>query len=165
MKRWLLLALLAPAQAGAVAIILAKAPPAELYLRVGSPGATVDTVNFDVPAAALGSGQPVRGTPPIEVEARFRSPPPRRPVAQLTVDSASPLTSGSESLAFTEFYWESSDPSEIPAGRFAGTASQLIAEIPPPRRHRATLTFLFDNDQVVGAGTYTGSVIYTLSVP
>lgn len=165
MRRWLLLLAVVPVQAGAVAVILSKAPNSELYLRVGSPGATVDTVTFDVPMGALGNGQPITGNPPVEVEARLRAPPPQVPMAQLTVDSSSPLTSGPETLAFTEFYWDSSDTADIPSGRFDGTASQLIADIPPPQRHEATLTFHFDNDVVVGAGTYTGRVTFTLSVP
>lgn len=165
MKRWLILLAAIPAQAGAVAVILSKAPNSELYLRVGSPGATVDTVTFNVPMGALGNGQPITGNPPVEIEARLRAPPPKEPVAQLTVDSSSPLTSNGETLSFTEFSWTSSDTADIPSGRFDGTASQLIAEIPPPRRHQATLTFQFDNDIVVGAGTYTGQVTFTLSVP
>lgn len=161
----LLLLALCPATATAVVVILAKQPNSELQLRVGSPGATVDTVAFSVPSAALGNGQPIQGTPGIEVEARFRSPPPKSSPAQLTVDSSQPLIAGGQTLPFTEFYWESSNPGEIPSGSFSGSPAQLITVIPPPQRHTATLTFYFENDEIFGAGTYSGTVTYTLSQP
>lgn len=165
MRRLIATLLLFPVTAGAVVVILAKEPGGELSLRVGSSGLTVDTVTFSVPSGTLGNGQPIPGTPAVEVEARYRSPPPKFVPAQLTVDSSQPLQTASDQIPFTEFYWKSSNPSEIPSGRFTGSASQLITEIPPPQRHTATLTFFFDNDVVFGAGTYTGNVTYTLAQP
>lgn len=170
MRLLLLAGLLFVSAAQAVTLILAKAPPQdEVYLQVGSEGAAVDTVSFDVTPASMLNNAQVAGQPPILIIARARSAPPGRSAATLTVDSSTPLTSGAESISFSQIGWTSSNPGEIAPGGFTGGTTQTIAEFQTHpgegEEIQAELSFYYLNQQPVGEGTYTGRVVYTLSMP
>ncbi|MET3393354.1 hypothetical protein [Variovorax atrisoli] len=137
-----------------------------LTLRVGSAGATVDTVAFSVTGANAGlTPTAVTGTPAISVWVM-----PVRPVANTTVarpvtlrvDSSVALTcqSGgcaSTAIPFSSISWVASNNSsaasgDIQSGRFDGTASQTIAS------YNANATFCVGPlglPCVLGVGTWT----------
>ncbi|WP_432728215.1 hypothetical protein [Variovorax sp. W6] len=112
-----------------------------LTLRVGSAGATVDTVAFNVTGANAGlTPTAVTGTPTIDVWVM-----PVRPVASTTVarpvtlrvDSSAALTCqsggcGTTAIPFSKISWVATNNSnaasgDIQNGRFTASASQSIA--------------------------------------
>ena len=143
-------------------------PPAEIRLRVGAI-AGVTTVTHTVPAAQLGDGTPIAGTPNgvyIEVSARRATFWEALTTSFiLSVDASVPLTDGSHFIPFTDISW-TSETGDIPSGRFTGAPNQLI--LGPIRTYWQVSdrhTFYYDNLQIVPAGTYTGRVTYTASIP
>lgn len=137
-----------------------------LTLRVGSAGATVDTVAFSVTGANAGlTPTAVTGTPTIDVWVM-----PVRPVANTTVarpvtlrvDSSAGLSCqsggcGTTVIPFSKVSWVATNNSsaasgDIQSGRFDGTATQSIAS------YNANATFCVGPlglPCVLGIGTWT----------
>jgi len=162
----LLFCLVSPLQA-AVYLIWFGAPE-ELYIRVGAVSG-ITTVIHAVPAASIGDGTPITGAPNqvfIEAWARqsnFWGALTRRFI--VTADSSTPMTNGTDTIPFDEISWTSQDGS-IPDGRFNGTSSQIIlGQTLALFGVNDQLTFVYDNTRLVPAGTYAGSVTYTVSIP
>lgn len=164
---WLLVAALwsCANAAHAITIVVGNAPPM-LLLLVGSAGAAIPVVTFDLTHSRVGDGTPVTGSPArVRILAIALATPANSRTAILTADSASrPLRSGSHEIPFTHVYWTSSSP-DIPSGRFNGTTDQTLASFLNSRIVSAAHTFVYDNDIVPPAGVYTGQVTYTLSMP
>jgi len=158
----LLLATLAQ-PAGALVTVTGSFPIPQLSLFVGTGGGTVDTVSFTVPAAEVGSGNAVVGTPSIVFSVRLRARA-NVPDFELSVDSSAGLGSGANSIPMTEIAWDSLD-GDIPAGQFQGVAGQHLIDVSPQTRVQDTLTFRYLNTTVPPDGTYTGTVTYTFSRP
>ena len=143
-------------------------PPAEVRIRVGVP-AGVTTVTHNVPATQIGDGTPIEGAPAsVLIEASARRATARdgnRTRFIISVDSSTPLSNGTNTISFTNISWTALD-GDIPSGKFNGSPAQVILD---PTRARFLVrdwhTFYYNNTQVVPYGTYTGSVIYTVSVP
>lgn len=91
--------------------------------------------------------------------------------ATVTANSATPLSNGAgQTLPFTQIRWTSSGNGDtgaqpFPAGTFTGTASQTIGSIARNQWAESCLSFSYINATVPAAGTYTGTVTYTLSTP
>jgi hypothetical protein len=137
-----------------------------LTLRVGSTGATVDTVTFSVTGANAGlTPTAVTGTPTIDVWVM-----PVRPIANTTVarpvtlrvDSSAALTCqsggcGTTAIPFSKISWVATNNSnaasgDIQNGRFTAAANQSIAS------YDANATFcvgLLGLPCVLGVGTWT----------
>lgn len=146
-------------------------PPAEVRIRVGAPTG-VTTVTHNVPATQIGDGTPIEGAPAsviIEASARRATRrASRRTRFIISVDSSTPLNNGTSTISFTNISWIAQDGGNrgIPSGNFDGSPAQVI--LPPTRARwlvRDWHTFYYNNTQIVPYGTYTGSVIYTVSVP
>ncbi len=145
-----------------------KGAPAEVRIRVGAVSG-VTTVVHAVPLSLSGDGTPISGAPAgvaIEVSTRRET---SREMNQayyiVTADSSVPLSSGLDTIPFTKISWTSQD-GDIPAGRFDGTSAQVIRDLTRARWSISDrLTFIYDNDQAVPAGTYTGTVTYTIWIP
>jgi len=110
----------------------------------------------------------------VDVQARSQLLRPR--TATLTADSSAPLTSGGATIPFSQFAWTSSAPgggpngclnapATIPSGVFSATAGQPLISFNTSRRACMCAQFRYLNQSVVSAGTYTGRVTYTLSMP
>jgi hypothetical protein len=89
--------------------------------------------------------------------------------ATLTVASPANLTSGSDTIPFTEISWTVSAPGSgvpnvIPAGTFNG-ATQTLATVPGNTYIENCHTYSYANSAVRAAGTYNGTVTYTLTSP
>jgi len=82
----------------------------------------------------------------------------------LTVDSSIPLTNGAATLPFTEISWTSRD-GDVPAGRYDGSNNQFLLSFPNSFLIRDSHRFSYENTSILEAGTYTGRVTYTLSMP
>ena len=144
-----------------------NAAPPEISIRVGA-NRTTSEVEFTVPAAQLGSGSPVTGSPRIRIVLVVRASGANPMTATLSVNSLSnPLTntSGSGStIPFSDISWTSQD-GDIPAGTYNGTTNQVIVSFPSSRRIRDRHTFSYANTRDVEAGEYMGTVIYTWAIP
>lgn len=160
--------LILPLTLAAEITIVHSSPPAEVRIRVGAEGGAT-TVVHSVPLSLNGDGTPISGVPAgvvIEVSARRATAREMNHVYYVvTADSSVPLSSGLDTIPFTEISW-TSQSGDIPDGRFDGTSAQVILGLTRAKYMvRDRLTFIYDNDQPVNAGTYNGSVTYTISIP
>ena len=163
-----LLIVIAQPIAHAEIIIAGTVPIDEVRIRVGAPTG-VTTVTHNVPATQIGDGTPIEGAPAsvlIEASARrARRPDANRTDFIISVDSATPLSNGSNTISFTNISWTAQDE-DIPSGNFTGSPAQVLLD---PTRARWLVrdwhTFYYNNTQIVPSGTYAGSVTYTVSVP
>jgi len=161
--------------------------PGRLILQIGSTAATINQVNFSVAGGSVGNGVavvstnvvPASPTCPantvlIDAQARSQNNNPR--TATLTVDSSTPLTTGTFTIPFSQFAWTSSAPGgggngclaapvTIPSGTFTGAAGQSLVSIDTSSRACICAQFSYLNQNIVSAGTYTGRVTYTLAMP
>ena len=158
------------------------------YSNGGTPGnnATINVVSVTVPAASVGSGtvqamtsdstasqSPIDGfafcNPPSQVYiGGWSRPGAGTGVATLAVTSPASLTSGSNTIPFSQISWIMSgngDSSfQFPNGSFTG-GSQTLATFPANTWKEQCMTFSYANNVVPAAGTYTGRAVYTLSLP
>lgn len=186
-------ALLLGAAGAAQAWVLTINPgPRALYLQVGTGSnnannATVNVVSVTVPAAQVGSGTAqamtsnsttsisffdnyVVCTPPqqVYIGAYFRQPSTTANVASLQVSTPAALTSGANTIPFTEISWTSTAlgnaAADIPAGTFTG-GTQFLRNVASNRWVENCLSFSYANRNVVPAGTFSGRATYTLTAP
>ncbi|MEO8385032.1 MAG: hypothetical protein ABI583_07315 [Betaproteobacteria bacterium] len=163
-----------------------------IYLAVGNAttnaaNATINQVSVTVPANVLGTGaaqsmtsnstqanSPYDGfnvcVPPnqVYVGGYFREPSTSAAVARLQVTTPAALTSGADTLPFTEISWTSTalgDPTaDIPAGTFNG-ATLFLRNIGSNTYVENCHTFTYANTNLVAAGVYSGRATYTLTTP
>lgn len=148
--------------------------------------ATINVVTVAVPAASIGSGTPQPMTSNSTVSASpldgfaFCNPPSQvyigawsRPgsgsgVATLTVTTPANLTSGTNSIPFSQISWVMSGIGdttfEFPDGTFTG-GTQTLATFPANTWKEQCMTFSYANTVIPAAGTYTGRATYTLTLP
>lgn len=139
-----------------------------------------------VPAAAVGSGtaQPLTGTSRLTsdwdrfafcnsgqtyVGGFFRGNN-NAGTATLTAEVTAPLSNGAESIPFSKIRWTASGNLDgtaaqpIPSNNF-GDVSKVLASFPVNTWRESCHSFSYANDVVVAAGTYQGTVTYTLAAP
>ena len=158
------------------------------YSSGGTPGdnSAINVVSVAVPAGSVGSGSSLQMTSnstaaqsPIDGYA-FCNPPSQvyigawsRPgsgsgVATLTVTTPTTLTSGSDTIPFSQISWVMSGNGEtsfqFPNGTFNG-GTQTLGTFPANTWKEQCMTFTYANSVVPAAGTYTGRATYTLSLP
>lgn len=159
------------------------------HLNGGTPGSngTVNTVSVSVPAATVASGTVQQMTSnstvslsPIDGFA-FCSPPSQvyigawsRPggsstgVATLSVTTPANLTSGSDTIPFSQISWVMSGNGDtvfqFPNGSFSG-GTQTLGTLPANTWKEQCMTFRYANSVLPAAGTYSGRAVYTLSLP
>lgn len=160
------------------------------YTAGGTPGngGGIDVVSVTVPAAALGNGadQAMTSTASSGVSNydnyAFCNVPAQVYIggfyrrsgsgggATLTATVPAGLTNAQgETIAFSQISWTASGNGDtgaqpIPAGTFQ-PGTQVLANFPINSWRESCHSFRYANDAVVGAGTYTGRVTYTLSAP
>ena len=89
--------------------------------------------------------------------------------ATLSVSSPANLVSGTDTIPFSEISWTvsapgSGAPSVIPAGTFNG-GTLTLATVPANTYFENCHSYVYANNAVRAAGTYNGTVTYTLSSP
>lgn len=155
----------------------------------GTPGnnGTINIVSVTVPAAVIGTSAVQQMTSnstvsqsPIDGFA-FCSPPAQiyigawsRPggsstgVATLSVTTPANLTSGPDTIPFSQISWTMSGAGDtvfqFPNGTFNG-GTQTLATFPANTWKEQCMTFRYANSVLPAAGTYTGRAVYTLSLP
>ena len=169
--------------------------PKQLFLMVGvgTPGAnnsTVNTVSVSVPAASVGNGTALAMTsdstqsasawydayavcnPPaqIYVGGSYRQPDATTGAASATLQVTTPasLTSGADSIPFSQIRWTSTangnPTADIPAGSFNG-GTVFLANFARNTFVENCFSYSYANAAVVPAGTFTGRAVFTLAVP
>ena len=158
------------------------------YQSGGTPlnNAQINLVSVTVPASAVGTGtaQPMSSdstqsasfydnfavcNPPnqIYVGGWIRTPAGTGS-GVLSVTSPTSLTSGANTIPFTQISWTSTANGnatpDIPAGAFTG-GTLALRTIAAGTWVENCHTFSYANTAVVAAGTYTGQVTYTLVLP
>ena len=145
--------------------------PRMLFLRVGTgsqfaSNTTVDTVNFGVPEGDTGSGSTVAGQSASAITARVVGN--GNTVSLSAAGSAGGLTGpGTSTVPWTQIVPTSSAgtlPHPAIGTGAAGTSSTLAATGGVVDQS-ATWTFTYKNEIALAAGTYSGQVIYTASLP
>ena len=159
-----------------------------VYTSGGTPGnnGTINVVTVIVPASSVGSGaaqamtsnsnvaqSPIDGfvfcSPPSQVYlGAWSRPGSGSGVATLTVTSPANLTSGSDTIPFSQISWVMSGNGDtvfqFPNGTFTG-GTQILATFPANTWKEQCMTFTYANSVLPAAGTYTGRAVYTLSLP
>lgn len=186
-------ALFAAAPASAWVLTLTPGPK-QLFLMVGvgtpaANNATINTVSVSVPAGSVGNGTAQAMTsdstqsaspydsyavcnPPgqIYIGGSYRQPNATTGAATATLQLSTPpsLTSGADSIPFSQISWTSTangnSIADIPAGVFNG-GTILLANIPRNIFLENCFSYSYANAAVVPAGSYTGRAVFTLSVP
>jgi hypothetical protein len=159
---------------------------AQIYLRIGQTGGTVNVVSFAVTGANGGNGTAIAGTVVaaagaasaaqtpnfaacpanyVRIVARARSTAAAPRTATLSVNSTASISGGGNTIPFTQFDWVSDDAADLPAGTFTGAPAQPLTSFTTSREVGACHQFRFLNTQVYPSGTYTGNLVYNLQMP
>jgi hypothetical protein len=148
---------------------------------------TVNRVSVTVPAANLGAGtrpmttdstvtaSPYDGftfcTVPSQVYVGgFYRTPGTGAAATLSATAPTALVNASgDTIPFNAVSWISGgigdNPATIPSGTFVGGAAQTLFNVTGNNWFESCLQFNYANSQLVPAGTFSGRVTYTLSLP
>jgi len=140
--------------------------PRFISFQVGSNGATIDEVVFNVPAANIGDGSDIaaasNGTLAVSLLGNVGT-------ISLTATTSAALSNGAETISWAEILTSSSDAAlNVPAivDAATGGALNIAANVGASVVNRnADWTFDYSNTDVVGAGTYTGTVTFTAAAP
>ena len=150
--------------------------------------ATINTVSVNVAAAAVGNGvsQAMTGngnlssqwdgfafcnTGQVYIGAFMRIPSDGgTPTARVTANYAANLTNASgDTIPMTQISWTSSGNGDTGPQTFAGgsftTTGQPVATFGRNSWNESCLSFRYANTAVVGAGTYSNRVTYTITAP
>ena len=160
------------------------------YASGGTPGSGggINIVSVTVPAAVLGNGSnqamTTNGTSgvsnydgyafcnvPAELYVGgFYRLPGLTGTATLTATAPASLTNAAgDTIPFSQISWTSSGNGDagaqpVLAGTFSG-GTQTLASFPVNTWRESCHSFVYGNDALVAAGTFTGRVTYTLSAP
>lgn len=138
--------------------------PQILFLRVGSPGATIDTVRFDPTIIPTGAwiNATSGGMQPIQIAGIV----PSSTTVRLTADSSVPMSNGFFTIPFTSVRASGTgDFSSVSNLAFTGATDQIIWSSTGPGLRQGTFTYQYLNAAPHPTGYYSGSVTYTLAVP
>jgi len=148
--------------------------PRFLELQVGSTDATIDLVEFTVPAANLGDGSDIARTNGGVVPVSIRANSGNVTLTGTTLGAMGTTPTG-DTISFAEILETSSNPDLDSPNLVDGAASAAITVTPNVGtrvvNRQANWTFAYDNTNVVGAGTYggiatnNGRVTYTATLP
>jgi hypothetical protein len=147
--------------------------PKFLRFQVGSAGATIDLVEFSVPAANVGDGTDIARTNGGAVPVLLQS---NNGNVSLTATTLGQLNNGAgENISFAEILSTSSDPNlNVPTLIDGGTSAAITVTPNVGTRvvnRTANWSFAYSNTNFVGAGSYggvnvnNGRVTYTASLP
>ncbi|MEC7119728.1 MAG: hypothetical protein VXW65_07485 [Pseudomonadota bacterium] len=146
--------------------------PKFIRFQVGSVGATIDLVDFDVPAANVGDGNAIARTNGGAVPVLLQS---NAGDVSLTGTTTGGLTDGVEFISFDEITSTSSN-ADLAAPVLVDGGSSAVVTVTPNVGTRvvnrtANWTFEYENSNFVAAGTYggvntnNGRVVYTAALP
>lgn len=152
----------------------------QIRIRVGSDAAGVDTVNFgSIDGNKVGNAQSVaaQGGSGIELWVFAWTPGDGDRMVTVTANSAMGMSCttapscGATTIPFDTVSWtvgsnaKADGGGDVQPGSFNMSAAQPIARFPSARQLKSTLFFRYANATVYPAGTYTGRVTFTASMP
>jgi hypothetical protein len=162
-------------------------PQHSVRLRVGSPSGVVDSVGFTIPGDTVGSGKAIlQDVSPganaalvqVEIQARTMNPGDRTVLVTVTTPSGLCHSAGCTAaiIPMTEIAWTSLNVQTggadgntaqggIDSGVFAATTTTTLLTFPSGQRAINSLQFRFLNTTLFPAGTYSGRVTFTASMP
>jgi len=144
----------AAAQSATATLSASLTPIARLSLSTNSlsfPDADPDLV----PQVAAAQG-------PVAITAKARAP--EGGVVTLTVQASDDLRSGITVLPASLVTWTGAGPGFV-SGTLSPTTAQVVAAWTGSGVHSGTQTFFFENRWTHPTGTYSVTLVYTLSVP
>lgn len=146
--------------------------PRVLFLGVGTgsatplaTNATVDTVTFDYSSNALdvGTGAAASTITGAVVPVRVFG---NNGQIQIAITNPANLVSGADTLPFTDITVTSSDATNLNAPAMGGAAvNPVISSGTKVTSRTANWTYAYANTAQAAAGTYTGQVTYTATMP
>jgi hypothetical protein len=137
--------------------------PTIMYLQVGSPMATVDTVSCtlnNIPGSgpvAMSSS----GTNPVPVQ--VATVVPLGQVVNLTADSSTGMTGGAIPIPFSKITCAATGA--FSSYTFNDGAGQVLTSFTNSGNRTGNYAFTYANADYYEATTYTGTVTYTLAFP
>jgi hypothetical protein len=155
----------------------------------GTPGnnSTINRVSVTIPAANIGAGTSAMTTDStvtaspydsfafctvpaqVYVGGFYRTPGTGANATLTATAPASLVNATGDTIPFNTISWVSGgaqDPTPtIPSGTFVGGASQTLLSVTRNTWFESCLQFNYANTQLVGSGTFTGRVSYTLTSP
>ncbi|GAB2494678.1 hypothetical protein [Arenimonas alkanexedens] len=138
--------------------------PRFISFRVGTAGATVDSVDFTVAAANVGTGTAVARTnaagAPISVSLLSNV----GDVNLSAAGSGTGLVLGGVTIPWAQISGTSSNAAQFPVPGIGAAATSLTAANGVIARS-ADWTFQYANANTYAAGTYVGTVTYTAATP
>jgi hypothetical protein len=152
----------------------------QIRIRVGSDAAGVDTVNFgSIDGTKVGNGQSVagQGGSGVDLWVSAWTPGDGDRVVTVTANSAMGLSCtsssscGTTTIPFDTVSWTvgsaatANGGGDVQPGKFNMSSAQPIARFASARQLKSTLFFRYANSTVYPAGTYTGRVTFTASMP
>lgn len=138
--------------------------PQILFLRVGSPGATIDTVRFEPTIVPTGVWIDATGGGMQQIQIAGIILPST--TIRLTADSSVPLSDGSFNIPFTNIRASGTGAfSSVSDLAFTGATDQIIWSSTGPGLRQGTFTYQYLNAAPHPTGYYSGTVTYTLAVP
>ncbi len=162
------------------------------YLNGGQPGnnTTVNSVSVTVPAAVVGNGTAQNMTTDstaslsfwdnyafcnlpsqVYIGGFYRTTGGTTTAAQVTATVPAALTSATgQTIPFSKIRWATSGNGDtggqpFPAGTFVNGGVQNVGAMASNTWDESCWAFSYSNDSVPAAGTFTGTVRYTLSSP
>jgi hypothetical protein len=162
------------------------------YLNGGQPGnnTTINSVSVTVPAAAVGNGTAQNMTTDstatlsfwdnyafcnlpsqVYIGGFYRTTGGTTTAAQVTATVPAALTSATgQTIPFSKIRWATSGNGDtggqpFPAGTFVNGGVQNVGAMSSNTWDESCWAFSYSNDSVPAAGTFTGTVRYTLSSP
>ena len=151
---------------------------------------TVNTVSVTVPSTAVGSGTAQAMTTnstatqsfwdnyvycsvpsQLYIGGCFRTAGGSTAAAQVTASAPSALTDATgDALPFSQISWTSSGNGDsgaepFPAGTFVGGSTQSVGAMSSNTWNESCWTFSYKNAKAFPAGTYSGTVVYTMTAP
>lgn len=190
-----MLALLASSPLAQAWVLAVSPGPRTVYLAVGNAttdadNATINLVTTTLLAADVGSGVAklmtsnstqanspfdgftvcVPGAGEVYVGGYFRMPTTSTATAVLQVTTPAGLTSGANTIAFSQISWTSTSignagAADIPAGSFVSGGTRFLRNFAANSYVENCHAFSYANATPVAAGTYAGRATYTLTAP
>jgi hypothetical protein len=100
---------------------------------------------------------------PVQVTVKIRKNPSAAALATL-VCQAGPLVSGTNTIPSSNISWTATGTGLVP-GTLSSSTPQTVGTWPASGNYTGSLNFKLTNLWTYSIGTYTGSIIYTLTAP
>jgi len=137
--------------------------PTILYLQVGAEGTAPDVVACELKDMPGSGAVAMKSGSSSSVQVRVAALVPGTQSVRLLADSSTGMTGGGSTIKFDQVSWEATG--DFSKGVFDNSKEQLLRTFTGSGNHTGTYAFSYANAEYYAAGTYTGTVTYTVSSP